>query len=248
MFHQGDHMRRPLLLLSVAASFALLAFLARPEKRMGAASFSDREIFEGVVFGVGPVVNLVPEARDQLRPEIYARSADQLAEISAVRAELIAAIERAEPTFIGEFGRVARSGDPAAIRVMLERAEEAVDRAAAEERHDLLDGTLFANIPSPQLGPTTRPRPGPTSPQLFANIPSPQLGPTTRPRPAPTSPPLVDICPSQQLGPTTRPRPGPTSPQLVAQPGWALFSSELFSEQLAASMAVQLERSRPAEG
>ena len=313
-------MRRPLLILSVAAGLSLLAFIAHPRKTTNAANFSDREIFEGVVFGVGPVADLVPEARDQLRPEIYARSADQLASMAAVRATLMVSIERAEPGLIGEFGRVARSGDPAAIRSMLERAAEAVDRAAADDCPDLLDGALFANVPSPQLGPTTRPRPGPTSPQIFANVPSPQLGPTTRPRPGPNSPQIFANVPSPQLGPTTRPRPGPTSPQLfanvpspqlgpttrprpgptspqifanvpspqlgpttrprpgpnspqifanvpspqlgpttrprpgptspqlVAQPGWALFSSELFSEQLAASMAVQLDRSAPAEG
>jgi len=39
-----------------------------------------------------------------------------------------------------------------------------------------------------------------------------------------------------------------TSPQLAAQPAWALFSSQLFTEQLAASMALKLERTSPAEG
>jgi hypothetical protein len=38
------------------------------------------------------------------------------------------------------------------------------------------------------------------------------------------------------------------SPQLAAQPAWALFSSQLFTEQLAASVAMKLEQSSPAEG
>jgi hypothetical protein len=39
-----------------------------------------------------------------------------------------------------------------------------------------------------------------------------------------------------------RPTPQLTAPQLAAQPAWALFSSQLFTEQLAGSMALKLER------
>ncbi len=224
-FLLGDHMRR-LTLLSIAALISVLALAAQSGKPAVPPSFSDREIFEGAVFGVGPVAQLVPEARDQLRPEIYAQSADELASMARMRATLLASIERAQPGLVGEFARVARSGDPAAIRAMLERAAEAVN-AAADEWSGPLDGTLVANMPNPN--PRTRPGPAPRpTPQLqqdaplFANMPNPN--PRTRPGPAP------------------RPTPQLTSPQLAAQPAWALFSSPLFTEQLAGSMALQLER------
>jgi hypothetical protein len=175
---------------------------------------------------VGPVAQLVPEAREQLRPEIYAQNADELASMATVRASLLASIERAQPALVAEFARVARGGDPAAIRAMLERASEAVN-AAAGEQWPTLDGTLVANVPNPN--PRTRPGPAPRpTPQLqqdeplFANVPNPN--PRTRPGPAP------------------RPTPQLTSPQLAAQPAWALFSSALFTEQLAGSMALKLER------
>jgi hypothetical protein len=217
---------RRLTLLSIAALIAVLAVAAHSRKSAVPASFSDREIFEGVVFGVGPVAQLVPEARDQLRPEIYAQSADALASMAQVRATLLASIERVEPDLLPEFARVARSGDPAAIRVMLERATEAVN-AVSEQRSGPFDGTLLANLPNPN--PRTRPGPAPRpTPQLqqdaplLANLPNPN--PRTRPGPAP------------------RPTPQLTSPQLAAQPAWALFSSSLFTEQLASSMALQLER------
>jgi len=50
------------------------------------------------------------------------------------------------------------------------------------------------------------------------------------------------------MRPGPRPTPQLTSPQLAAQPAWALFSSQLFTDQLAASMALKLETSAPTEG
>ena len=246
---------RRLMLLSVAALISFLAVAARTEKSTVAANFSDREIFEGVVFGVGPVAQLVPEAREQLRPEIYARNADELASMAQVRASLLASIERAEPGLVSEFARVARSGDPAAIRSMLERATEAVN-AAADNQSGGLDGTLLANIPNPN--PRQRPLPGPRpTPQLqqdaplLANIPNPnpRQRPLPGPRPTPQlrqdAPLLANIPnpnPRQRPVPGPRPTPQLTAPQLAAQPAWALFSSQLFTEQLAGSMALRLER------
>ncbi|HET9157027.1 MAG TPA: hypothetical protein VFN91_10195, partial [Myxococcaceae bacterium] len=183
---QGDHMHR-LILLSVAASLSFLAVAARTEKSRVADNFSDREIFEGVVFGVGPVANLVPEARDQLRPEIYARSAADLASMTAVRTTLLASIDRAQPDLIGEFARAARSGDPAAIRSMLERATDAVNDAASEMQEGGVDGQMFANLPWPgdtksRPGPRPVPKVSPAEPQLLANLPWPG---DTKSRPGP---------------------------------------------------------------
>src|SRR5262249_19037245 len=158
---QGDHMRR-LMLLSAAALISFLAIAARTEEAAVAGRYSDREIFEGVVVGVGPVANLVPEVREQLRPEIYARSADELASMTTVRTNLIASIERAEPGFIGEFARVARSGDPAAIRSMLERATESVNAAAVEMQAGGRGGGQVAHQPAPGAGGAAAP--GPPSP------------------------------------------------------------------------------------
>ena len=227
---------RRLILLSAAALISFLVVSARSDRSTATDRFSDREIFEGVVFGVGPVATLVPEAREQLRPEIYARSADDLASMAAVRTNLIASIERAQPDLVAEFARVARSGDPAAIRAMLERATESVNAAADEVQADGLNGSMLANMPLPDRPDRMRPAPPrPTQQlqqapgQLIANMPLPDR--PDRMRPAPPRP-------TQQL----------TSPQLAAQPAWALFGSRLFTEQLAASMAVKLESSSPAEG
>ncbi len=271
---------RRLSLLSIAALISVLAVAAHSEKSTVPSGFSDREIFEGVVFGVGPVAQVVPEARDQLRPEIYAQNADELASMAQVRAALLASVERAEPGLVGEFARVARSGDPAAIRAMLERATEAVN-AAADERPGSLDGTLFANTPNPnprskpgaprptpQLqqdtplfantpNPNPRSKPGAPRPTpqlqqdtpLFANTPNPN--PRSKPGAPRPTPQLQQDAPLFANTPNPNPRSKPgaprptpqlTAPQLAAQPAWALFSSALFTEQLAGSMALKLER------
>ncbi len=241
---------RRLSLISVAALISFLVVAAHSGKSAVPTSFSDREIFEGVVFGVGPVAQLVPEAREQLRPEIYVHDTGELASMTAVRAALLASIERAEPGLVAEFARVARGGDPAAIRAMLQRATDAVN-AAADATSGTVDGTLVANVPIPR--PPARPGPAPRpTPQLqqdehlFANVPNPN--PRTRPGPAPRptpqlqqDAPLVANVPIPR--PPARPGPGPRpAPQLAAQPAWALFSSQLFTEQLAGSMALKLER------
>ncbi|HEY1904593.1 MAG TPA: hypothetical protein VGG91_01045 [Myxococcaceae bacterium] len=229
---------RTVLFFSVFALFAVLAFVARPQKSAPVSRFSDREIFEGAVFGVGPVASVLPEARDQLRPEIYAHSEDELAAMSSARDRLISSVEAAEPGFIAEFARVARSGDPAAIKSMLERAADVVDAVSGVVRED---APLYANVPNDGRIPPMRPTPGPkpTPPNvhpLYANVPNdgriPPMRPTPGPRPAPTnfSMGLAMIDPAS------------------AQPAWGLFGSRLFSEQLAASMATKLDGPAPAGG
>ncbi len=95
------------------------------------SAYSDRQIFEGVVFGAGPVASLVPEARNHLAPELYARSADELSAMADARATVVDAIESAHPGFLSEFARAARSGDPAKVQAMLVRATGAITEAAA---------------------------------------------------------------------------------------------------------------------
>jgi hypothetical protein len=82
-------------------------------------SFSDRQIFEGAVFGAGPVAALLPEARDQLRPELYVNSPEALAAMADARTAIIDELERTYPGLIASFGAAARSGDPARVRAML---------------------------------------------------------------------------------------------------------------------------------
>ena len=95
------------------------------------ANYSDRQILEGVVFGVGPVADVLPEAREHLRPELYARSPDELSALAQAREATIDAIERNHPGFMSEFAQAARSGDPAKVQAMLARTTGAIFEASA---------------------------------------------------------------------------------------------------------------------
>ena len=91
-----------------------------------ATDFTDRQIFEGAIFGVGPVAELLPEARAQLRPELYARSVAELSAMADARAATIDALERNQPGLLSDFAEAARSGDPARVQAMLARTIHAI--------------------------------------------------------------------------------------------------------------------------
>jgi hypothetical protein len=94
--------------------------------------FTDRQIFEGAIFGAGPVADLLPEARAQLRPELYARSTEELNAMAEDRATTIDALERNHPGLLSDFAEAARSGDPARVEAMLARTVEAISGIAAD--------------------------------------------------------------------------------------------------------------------
>src|SRR5262249_25973528 len=122
----GDHMHRTVKIVLVALGWSL-AILGCGQEAPASRDFSDRQIFEGVVFGSGPVASLLPEAREQLAPELYARNADELVAMAEARASIIDAVDRSEPGFLAEFGRAARSGNPASVRAMLVRTVYALN-------------------------------------------------------------------------------------------------------------------------
>jgi hypothetical protein len=208
---------RKLLFFSVVALLALLAFVARPGTA-AVSRFSDREIFEGALFGVGPVASVLPEVRDQLRPEIYAHGADELAAMASARDRLISSIESVEPGFITEFARVARSGDPAAIRSMLERAADVVNAVSGVVRDD---APIYANVPHDPRPEPMRPAPGPrpTPPNVqpqYANVPHDPRPEPMRPAPGPRpTPPNVQ---PQYANVPHDPRPEPMRPSPGPRP------------------------------
>src|SRR5262249_37257426 len=110
--------------------------------------FSDRQIFEGVMFGAGPVASLLPEARDHLSPELYARSPDELNAMADARAAITEAIQNAPPGFLAEFARAARSGDPAQVEAMIRLGEDWISRT--------VPGANSLNLPTTNIGTATR--------------------------------------------------------------------------------------------
>jgi len=98
----------------------------------GPRDFTDRQIFEGAVFGAGPVADVLPEARAQLRPELYARSAEELSAMAEARAATIDALEQNHPGLLFDFAEAARSGDPARVQAMLTLTIDAISEAAGK--------------------------------------------------------------------------------------------------------------------
>ncbi len=146
---------------------------------VSSTDFSDRQIFEGVMFGAGPVANLVPEARDHLRPELYTRNDAELGAMTQARAILIDAVDRAEPDLLAAFAAAARSGDPARIQPMLARATSALSGASANARTPNLPvDTRTPNLPvdtrTPNLPVDTR------TPNLPVDTRTPNLPVDTR--------------------------------------------------------------------
>jgi hypothetical protein len=180
-------------------------------------AFSDRQIFEGAVFGSGPVADLLPEARNNLRPELYVRNADELSALADARNATIKAIEQNHPGLMSEFARAARSGDPAKVQAMLARTTDAISEvstdAATMRSPNVPIATRSPNVPidsrSPNVPIATR------SP----NVPIDSLSPNV---PIATRSPNVPI--------------DSLSPNVPVQ--LALLTSRLFSEQLSSSVAM----------
>ncbi len=116
--------------LVVVTSFCWVAALGCGQGVAVNQDFTDRQILEGVVFGSGPLASVLPEARDHLRPELYVSDQGELAAMSDARARLIDAVESAQPGFVAEFARAARSGNPATVRAMLARAVQVVNQTS----------------------------------------------------------------------------------------------------------------------
>jgi SdpC family antimicrobial peptide len=230
--------------LWVAALLSFLVVGCGQGSGVGTA-FSDRQIFEGVMFGAGPVANLLPEARDHLRPELYARSPDELNAMADARASIIEAIERAQPGFLAAFASAARSGDPAQVQMMIDRAIRAISERVPGEgipSANVLDNlpidhhsTRSSAVPSANLldnlpvdHHSTR-SPAIPSANVLDNLPVDHH--STR-SPAIPSANVLDNLPVDHHSTRSSAVPAPA----------VLFSSGLFTEQLANSAAVTLGR------
>ena len=188
-------------------------------------NYSDRQILEGVVFGVGPVADVLPEARENLRPELYARSPDELSALAQARKATIDAIELNHPGFMSEFAQAARSGDPAKVRAMLARTMGAISEAstlALAMREPNVPINLVGREPNVPINTANREPNVPIN--LVGREPNVPINTANREPNVPIN--LVGLEPNVPV-------------QLVAvHPAWDLLTSRLFSEQLSSSVAM----------
>src|SRR5678815_5303648 len=208
--------------------------------------FTDRQIFEGAIFGAGPVADLLPEARAQLRPELYARSAEELGAMAEARSATIDAIERDHPGLLADFARAARSGDPAQVQKVLARAisamsETAANHTSAKPQNIPIDSAKPQNIPIDRRGQNI-----PIDSAKPQNIPIDRRGQnipidSAKPQNIPIDRRGQNI-PIDPANPQNIPidRRGQNIPVGIGSlpPAWELLNSRLFSEQLSASVAM----------
>jgi len=184
-----------------------------------ATDFTDRQIFEGAVFGAGPVADLLPEARAQLRPELYARGNDALSAMADARAAIIDEIELTHPGLVADFAQAARSGDPARVQAALERAIAAVSETAAYAA-----SAKGQNVPIERRGQNV---PGDVR-DHGQNVPIERRGQNVP----------GDVKGQGQNVPIERRGQNVPADIRSVHPAWDLLNSKLFSEQLSASVAM----------
>jgi SdpC family antimicrobial peptide len=232
MFHQGDHMHRTAK-LSVATLVSCVVVIGCGQGATVGTDVSDRQIFEGVMFGSGPVANLVPEARDHLRPELYVRDSGDLATMADARAKVIDAVESAHPGFLAAFARTARNGDPAQVRVMIGGATSAILEAYGQGRARSKGDQAF-NIPVASRGDQAFNIPVASRGDQAFNIPVASRGDQAFNIPVASRGDQAFNIPVSGQGRVQDIR--------DVHPAWDLFSRSLFTEQLALSVAMTFGR------
>lgn len=104
-----------------------------PTRGPGVNRYSDEDLFRGLLLGSGPVASLIPEIRDNLRPESLVADQRQLALIREVHARIVSAVRQKDPTFFHAFAAEVRSGD----RIRIDRAYQKASALTLESVNEL---------------------------------------------------------------------------------------------------------------
>jgi SdpC family antimicrobial peptide len=83
------------------------------------ASFTDREMFQGVMFAEGPVAAYIPELRELSRPADVGADSTVIAAMRAFQDRAMSAVEATYPGLIAAFATDMRSGDPTRIHTSI---------------------------------------------------------------------------------------------------------------------------------
>lgn len=139
--HADHHVRRRrgivagALLLVVACEQTPVGPFAAAGGRLalGAAAkdLSGEAIYRGIVFGDGPVADLVPVIRAHGRLADRLKDDKKLHEVRKLEDRLVQAIQKTDPAFFAQFARDMRSGNPQVVDLALRRAGEVSLRAGS---------------------------------------------------------------------------------------------------------------------
>jgi SdpC family antimicrobial peptide len=129
------HVRRPFVLALIAvlmlSLFQSSGFAARPASPP--RPISGEELFRGILLADGPVADMLPEIRDQIRPMLVVNAEPRLRRaIVFFQDELIEALGRRDPAFFDDFAAAMRSGDRLRLQRTLVGAGHATVAALRE--------------------------------------------------------------------------------------------------------------------
>jgi len=125
LLHAHHLTRRPFVLTLTAAllTYGLVVpgvAAARPRTPPPIASGED--LYRGIIFADGPVADLLPEIRDQIRPSLDRGNPRLQRAVALFQDQLIDALARRDPAFFTTFEGAMRSGDRLRIREALHGA------------------------------------------------------------------------------------------------------------------------------
>lgn len=106
--------------------------LLNAQPRRTARVISDADLYRGIFFADGPVADLIPEIRDNLKISNVVNDRTVLRAFRGLHARIIAQIAQTYPAFLSSFGQAMRSGDHLRIDRALEDAAVVTIQAISE--------------------------------------------------------------------------------------------------------------------
>jgi cannibalism toxin, SdpC family len=99
-----------------------VAVEATAAKGTDVSALTGEQLYRGIILAEGPVADLLPELRDNMKMENFISDKGQLAEISKANDQVIETMKKLSPGFFDTFKKDIQSGDHLRIRGALESA------------------------------------------------------------------------------------------------------------------------------
>lgn len=92
-------------------------------------SFTGEQLYRGLLFGDGPVAEVIPQVRDHYRVTNFVTTVEELQLVRATQDRIISAIDETAPEFFRDFRSMIRSGDHFMVQKALREAADVTLRA-----------------------------------------------------------------------------------------------------------------------
>jgi SdpC family antimicrobial peptide len=154
-----DSMRaRHFVIMALCVSIALEPAngpqAARAEAMKIDPTFSARQIFQGIFFGVGPVAAELPEMwNDDSRRLLHLEGAASMSRFERQISAIEVKVSHSDPSYFRDFAEAMTSGDPALVSDAFERTNRVLGRLspqAAAAAHKVIDSSGAADTSAPR--------------------------------------------------------------------------------------------------